>query len=87
MSRVNQWLLQPQVSQRLQERCRVWRTNGTPLFSIWLGTLCLALAWTLLPLENPRWAAIRARHATLFPHINPDRPRPLDAVRYLLQGA
>ena len=86
MSRLTGWLLQPQASQRLHLHYRTWRSNGTPLFSAWLGCLWLVLAWTLLPLENQRWAAIRERHAVLFPHIDPHRPRPLDCVRYLLQS-
>jgi cellulose synthase (UDP-forming) len=36
----------------------------------------MILAWMFIPLEHPRWQRIRARHSELYPHINPDRPRP-----------
>jgi len=79
-------VLAPPVRARLRERYITYRRNGAPPFSAALGCLWLTLAWLLLPLENPRWQAIRAQHALLFPHIHPDRPRPLDTVRYLLQA-
>jgi cellulose synthase (UDP-forming) len=46
----------------------------------------MILAWMFIPLEHPRWQRIRARHSELYPHINPDRPRPLDPARYLIQA-
>ena len=51
-----------------------------------LGCLWASLAWAFMPLETPRWQAIRERHGEFFPHINPHRPRPLDPIRYLLQA-
>jgi cellulose synthase (UDP-forming) len=46
----------------------------------------MILAWMFIPLEHPRWQRIRARHSELYPHINSDRPRPLDPARYLIQA-
>ncbi len=87
MSRLSAWLLIPPVSARLSERYRNYRLHGAPAFSAALGCLWAILAWLFLPLEHPRWQNIRARHAQLYPHINPDRPRPLDPARYLIQAA
>ncbi|HKN03450.1 MAG TPA: UDP-forming cellulose synthase catalytic subunit [Buttiauxella sp.] len=78
-------LLLPSAHQRLGGCYRLFRRNGTPFLVAALGCFWWLLAWTLLPLENTHWTTIRGRHAQLFPHINPRRPRPLDAVRYLLQ--
>ena len=86
MSHLAAWLLIPPVHARLSERYQHYRRNGASGFSAVCGCLWAALAWLFLPLENPHWQALRARHATLFPHINPDRPRPLDPARYLLQA-
>ncbi|EGT5659099.1 UDP-forming cellulose synthase catalytic subunit [Cronobacter dublinensis subsp. dublinensis] len=87
MISISALLLAPSARARLRERYLTYRRNGAPPFSAALGCVWLTLAWLLLPLENPHWQAIRAQHSLLFPHINPDRPRPLDVVRYLLQGA
>ena len=46
----------------------------------------MIMAWMFIPLEHPRWQRIRAHHNELYPHINPDRPRPLDPARYLIQA-
>ncbi|MCT4703329.1 UDP-forming cellulose synthase catalytic subunit [Enterobacteriaceae bacterium H20N1] len=86
MTTLANWLLLPAASQRLSVRYRTYRRNGSPPFSAALGCLWFILAWALLPLENTRWTRIRTRHAQLYPHINPLRPRPLDAVRYALQS-
>ena len=86
MSHLAAWLLIPPVHARLSERYQHYRRNGASGFSAACGCLWAALAWLFLPLENAHWQALRARHATLFPHINPDRPRPLDPARYLLQA-
>ena len=67
-------VLAPPVRARLRERYITYRRNGAPPFSAALGCFWLTLAWLFLPLENPRWQAIRAQHALLFPHIHPDPP-------------
>jgi len=87
MSRLSAWLLIPPVSARLSERYRHYRRHGASAFSAALGCFWTILAWTFIPLEHPRWQRIRARQAELYPHINPDRPKPLDPARYLIQAA
>lgn len=86
MSRLTNWLLIPPVSARLSERYRNYRLHGASAISAMLGCFWAILAWALIPLEHPRWQHIRARHHELYPHINPDRPRPLDPLRYALQA-
>ncbi len=79
------WLLIPPVYARLSARYHHYRRHKASGFSAVCGCFWAAMAWLLIPLENPLWQKLRAQHATLFPHINPDRPRPLDPARYLLQ--
>jgi len=86
MSRLASWLLIPPVSSRLSENYRHFRRHGASAFSAALGCFWMILAWTFIPLEHPRWQRIRARHSELYPHINPNRPRPLDPARYLIQA-
>jgi cellulose synthase (UDP-forming) len=86
MSRLGALLLIPPVRARLSERYRNYRLHGASPFSAALGCLWVVLAWLFIPLEHPRWQRIRARHAELYPHINPDRPRPLDPARYAIQA-
>lgn len=86
MTSLANWLLLPAASQRLSVRYHTYRRNGAPPFSAALGCLWFILAWTLLPLENANWTRLRKQQTQLYPHINPLRPRPLDAVRYTLQS-
>ncbi|MDU5514273.1 MAG: UDP-forming cellulose synthase catalytic subunit, partial [Enterobacter sp.] len=86
MSRLASWLLIPPVSSRLSEHYRHFRRHGASAFSAALGCFWMILAWMFIPLEHPRWQRIRARHSELYPHINPNRPRPLDPARYLIQA-
>lgn len=46
----------------------------------------MALGWLLLRFESPARQRVRAGRAYWFPHLSADRPRPADALRYLLQG-
>lgn len=84
MSRLTNWLLIPPVSSRLSERYRHYRHHGASSLSAALGCFWMILAWMFIPLEHPRWQRIRARHGELYPHINPDKPRPLDPARYAI---
>lgn len=86
MSRLTNWLLIPPVSSRLSERYRHYRHHGASSLSAALGCFWMILAWMFIPLEHPRWQIIRARHGELYPHINPDKPRPLDPARYAIQS-
>jgi len=85
MSRLSSWFFIPPVSERLGTRYQLYRSHGAPAFSAALGCVWVILAWLFLPLEHPRWQAIRERHRELYPHIRAERPRPLDPARYLLQ--
>lgn len=86
MSRLSNALLIPPVSARLSERYRNYRRHGASAFSAALGCFWVILAWMFIPLEHPRWQRIRARHRELYPHLDPDRPRPLDPARYAIQA-
>ncbi|WP_058910495.1 UDP-forming cellulose synthase catalytic subunit [Entomohabitans teleogrylli] len=86
MSLLIRSLFIPPVSQRLGERYMTYRRNGSPPLAAFWGCLLYSLAWVFLPLENSRWQGLIARHQQLWPQINPQRPRPLDALRYAIQS-
>ncbi|NUU65770.1 UDP-forming cellulose synthase catalytic subunit [Enterobacteriaceae bacterium BIT-l23] len=86
MSLLLRCLLAPGVSQRLRTRYMGWRRNGATPFSAGLCCLMVALGWTLLRLESESWQRIRAQRQRLYPQIDPQRPRPLDPLRYLIQS-
>ena len=79
------WLLCPPIHQALQRRYRDYRRLGVSGPTACLQCLWIALAWTVCRLETPAWQRIIAKRRQLFPHIASQRPRPLDALRYLLQ--
>ncbi|MEN4873377.1 UDP-forming cellulose synthase catalytic subunit [Kosakonia cowanii] len=85
MIRLATWLLIPPVGARLNARYQHYRDHGAPRFSAALGCFWALLAWMFIPLEHPRWQQLRAQQNHWFPHIDPDRPRPLDPARYLIQ--
>lgn len=80
------WLLIPPVSARLRARYQRYRQHGASWFSAAAGCFWVILAWLVIPLEHPHWQQLRAQQQYWFPHIDPDRPRPLDPARYLLQS-
>ncbi|SEK86588.1 cellulose synthase (UDP-forming) [Kosakonia sacchari] len=86
MSGPASWLLIPPVSARLRARYQHYRQHGASWFSAASGCFWVILAWMFIPLEHPRWQQLRAQQQHWFPHIDPDRPRPLDPARYLLQS-
>ncbi|KDE36530.1 UDP-forming cellulose synthase catalytic subunit [Kosakonia radicincitans] len=86
MSGPASWLLIPPVSARLRARYQHYRQHGASWFSAASGCFWVILAWLFIPLEHPRWQQLRAQQQHWFPHIDPDRPRPLDPARYLLQS-
>lgn len=85
MIRLATWLLIPPVGARLNARYQHYRDHGAPRFSAALGCFWAILAWMFIPLEHPRWQQLRAQQNHWFPHIDPDRPRPFDPARYLIQ--
>jgi len=73
--------------QALADRYRQYRQyNEASRLGAALGCFWLAMAWFFLKLESPRWQQIRSQQTTLFPHIDAQRPRPLDIVRYTIQS-
>ncbi|MDU7186007.1 MAG: hypothetical protein E6294_08250, partial [Klebsiella sp.] len=62
MIRLSALLLAPPVGKRLSERYLDYRQHGASWLSAALGCLWASLAWAFMPLETPRWQAIRERH-------------------------
>ena len=86
MIRLAHWIFVPSVYARLQTRYLGYRRAGSSWLSATLACFWVAMAWIVMPLENPRFQAMRERHEQLFPHIDCHRPRPLDPLRYVLQA-
>ena len=86
MSRLTNWLLIPPVSSRLSERYRHYPSSRRLVAERRAGLFVDDSGVDVHPLEHPRWQRIRARHGELYPHINPDKPRPLDPARYAIQS-
>ncbi|MBP2195922.1 UDP-forming cellulose synthase catalytic subunit [Pantoea cypripedii] len=80
------WLLVPQAWQALQRRARSARQQGASWPTIILHLMWCVLAWSLLRLETPGWQRILQQRQRYYPQISPQRPRPLDFLRYLLQS-
>ncbi len=68
-----------------RDRAALWRRNGSGRFSVLLNLLFLALAWTLLPLEREPFLGLRQNAAKCYPQVNFGAPKPLDALRIVLQ--
>ncbi|KNC94457.1 UDP-forming cellulose synthase catalytic subunit [Trabulsiella odontotermitis] len=85
MIRLSRLFLAPPVAAAMTARFHDYRRHGATWLGATLACLWVALAWTFIPLEHPRWQRIRERQREYFPHIDPHRPRPLDPARYLLQ--
>lgn len=86
MSRVMNLLLVPPVHQAVQTRYRTYRRHGSSAFTAFFTTLLVALGWIFLRFESPVWQRLRAARSYWFPHLSSSRPRPADALRYLVQG-
>jgi cellulose synthase (UDP-forming) len=80
------WLLVPPAWQALKKRYDLAQTHGASSLASWLHCLWCALGWALLRFESPGWQQIIARRRQLWPHISPERPQPLDLLRYLVQS-
>jgi cellulose synthase (UDP-forming) len=79
------WLLTAPVWQALRLRYATARENGASAFASGLHLFWCALGWTLLRFETPGWQRVIQDRRRLYPHISPERPRPLDILRYLIQ--
>ncbi|MEJ5174430.1 UDP-forming cellulose synthase catalytic subunit, partial [Erwinia sp. MYb416] len=80
------WLLIPPVWQALHQRYRDYRRHRAPVLTAALQCLLVMLGWTLLRFESPEWQSVRVRRRQLYPQISPERPRPADLLRYLVQS-
>lgn len=80
------WFLASEPSARLRARYRGYQKAGTPGLVAWLTCVWTSLAWLFLRLESPAWNRIIRQHTRYFPQINPQRPRPLDPLRYAIQS-
>ena len=69
----------------LKNKARLWQSNGSTKISVVVNLFCLALAWALVPLESKAGIAYRASFTKLYPQIDPDAPKTLDCVRWLIQ--
>lgn len=79
------WLLTAPVWQALRVRYATARDKGASRFASGLNLLWCTLGWALLRFETPGWQRIIQDRRRLYPHISPERPRPLDILRYLVQ--
>lgn len=80
------WLLIPQVCQALQRRYSGARQHDASVIASVLQLLWCTLGWAFLRFETPAWQRVIQDRRRLYPHISPERPRPLDILRYLLQS-
>jgi len=80
------WLLIPPARQALSQRYSGWRRNGASRFAASIHCLWIILSWSLLRLETPAWQKIIDQRRLFYPQISPERPRPADALRYLVQS-
>lgn len=71
---------------RLGAQYKIYRSHSASPLSAALGCFYLLMAWLFLPLENEQWQKISRNRQQLYPHIDPNRPRPLDILRYAIQS-
>lgn len=80
------WLLNPPVWQAIHQRYLGYRRQRTPALTATIQCTLAIVGWTLFRFESPAWQAIRANRRQLYPQISPERPRPADILRYLVQS-
>lgn len=80
------WLIAAPAWQALNARYDGYRQAGTTKMAAAIHCFWLALGWSLLRFETPGWQRIIAQRRTLYPHISPEHPRPLDIVRFFSQS-
>ncbi len=80
------WLLIPAAWQALNRRYRSYRQHQAGPVAAMLQCLWVILGWSLLRFETPGWQALIRQRRALFPQISPERPRPADALRYVVQS-
>lgn len=80
------WLIAAPAWQALSTRYGDYRQAGASSLAASIQCFWLTLGWSLLRFETPGWQRIIAQRRTLWPHISPERPRPLDIVRFFSQS-
>ncbi len=68
-----------------RQKIDCWKRHGASRLSIGINLVFVALIWILIPLENPLWKFFRTNHRALYPQIDFDAPKPLDALRIFIQ--
>ena len=79
------WLLTAPAWQSLHSGYTTARGNGASRFASALHLFWSVLGVMLLRFESPAWQRVIQQRRRLYPHISPERPRPLDILRYLIQ--
>lgn len=79
------WLLTAPAWQSLHRSYTTARGNGASRFASALHLFWSVLGLMLLRFETPGLQRIIQQRRRLYPHISPERPRPLDILRYLIQ--
>lgn len=79
------WLLTVPAWQSLHRGYTTARGNGASRFASALHLFWSVLGLMLLRFETPGWQRIIQQRRRLYPHVSPERPRPLDILRYLIQ--
>ena len=79
------WLIAAPARQALSTRYGDYRQAGASSLAASIQCFWLTLGWSLLRFETPGWQRIIAQRRTLWPHISPERPRPLDIVRFFTE--
>lgn len=80
------WLIAAPAWQALSARYDGYRQAGTSTLAAGIHCFWLVLGWSLLRFESAGWQRIIAQRRTLYPHISPEHPRPLDIIRFLSQS-
>lgn len=79
------WLLVPDVFRALQQRYAGYRQHGAAALTSALHCVWVMVGWSLFRFETRAWQQITQQRRYLYPHISPERPRPADILRYLIQ--
>lgn len=80
------WFLTAPVMAALQQRYTGYRSHGASAFTAVIQCFWVILGWTVLRFETPAWQQVLGQRRRLYPHISPERPRPADILRFLLQS-
>lgn len=63
-----------------------WRLHGSSVAVCLVNMTCLLLLYALFPIENSIFNHIKANFSSLYPQIDPDRPRLFDPLRIVIQS-